>query len=183
MTFSKEVVDPNTNNTPQIIFENTRIDFGVVQEGQEVEGSFTFKNIGNEVLKIDKITSGCGCTKATVSSEQLPPKSYGVIDVKFDTSNNDGEQEREVFVWVNDPLNSIIRLVLHGKIVRLIDYQPRILDFGNIYKNQILSKEIQISYLNDNQAVIKKVGCNSECIRADIKDEVNGRFILTGLFI
>lgn len=43
--------------TPRIVFEQTEFDFGEVDAGVKVEHTFTFKNTGNGLLKIEKVRS------------------------------------------------------------------------------------------------------------------------------
>ena len=49
-------------SSPEIEFETTTIDYGVIQNGSDGERVFSFKNTGTANLIITNIRSSCGCT-------------------------------------------------------------------------------------------------------------------------
>ncbi|KAA0210206.1 MAG: DUF1573 domain-containing protein [Ignavibacteriaceae bacterium] len=95
-----------SSDSPKIVFTNTTFDFGTVPQGPEVSHSFEFKNSGSGTLKIEKITSSCGCTGATSGDKDTFTKDEtGEIKVTFKTQGREGKQEKTVLVFTNDPAN------------------------------------------------------------------------------
>ena len=95
-----------SSDSPKIVFTNSTFDFGTVPQGPEVSHSFEFKNSGSGTLKIEKITSSCGCTGATSGDKDTFTKDEtGEIKVTFKTQGREGKQEKTVLVFTNDPAN------------------------------------------------------------------------------
>src|SRR6476619_1745054 len=65
--------------TPKIQFDQTVYDFGKTSQVERVTGTFTFKNAGDGVLKINKPTTSCGCTVASLKSDVLQPGEKGEL--------------------------------------------------------------------------------------------------------
>src|SRR6187431_496760 len=65
--------------TPKIQFDQTVYDFGTTSLVDRVSGTFTFKNVGDGTLKINKPTTSCGCTVAGVKPDVLQPGEKGEL--------------------------------------------------------------------------------------------------------
>lgn len=92
-----EVKDPTT---VQII--DSVYDFGKVSEGEVIEYSYRFKNIGNKPLVItEQPRASCGCTIAERPEEPVMPGDTGFIKVKFNSENRPGEARKTVTVSSN----------------------------------------------------------------------------------
>jgi len=91
--------DPS--KSPVILFENTEYDFGNVLEGDVVEYTFKFKNVGAMPLIISKATATCGCTVPEWPKDPIPAGKEGVISVKFNTTNRTNRQIKEVSITAN----------------------------------------------------------------------------------
>jgi len=64
---------------PKIQFDKTVYNFGRTSQVETVTGSFTFRNTGNAVLKLDKPVTSCDCTVASVKPESLQPGEKGEL--------------------------------------------------------------------------------------------------------
>ena len=53
---------------PDLQFDTTRYDFGVVKQDDPVKHQFNFKNAGRGELVLQSIKTTCGCTAATASA-------------------------------------------------------------------------------------------------------------------
>lgn len=71
---------------PKISFDETEHDFGTIEQGTNVEHTFTFTNTGNAPLVITNATSSCGCTVPTWTREPIAPGETGEMTVKFNGS-------------------------------------------------------------------------------------------------
>ena len=104
-------------NHPAIEFEKTSHDFGVVDEGDELETTFSFENTGNAPLEIERVMSSCGCAAGQPSQSILMPGDKATIDLYFDTSNRSGTNSVGVSMVTNDPARETIRLELTAEII------------------------------------------------------------------
>jgi len=101
---------------PKFEFEESTYDFGTINEGDEVEHTFTFTNTGNAPLKIQNASASCGCTVPSYPREAIAPGESGEILVKFNSANKPGIQNKTVRITANtDP--AITRLTIKSNVV------------------------------------------------------------------
>jgi len=100
---------PKTN----IKFANDLHAFGNVDVNSENKYSFTFKNSGNEPLKISNAKGSCGCTVPNWPKEPILPGKSGEIEVVFRPSKGQAgsKQTKTVTVSANtSPENTILKI-------------------------------------------------------------------------
>jgi hypothetical protein len=68
---------------PEISFEKIEHDFGTIEQGTNVEHTFTFTNTGRAPLVITNATSSCGCTVPNPPKDPIAPGETGELLVKF----------------------------------------------------------------------------------------------------
>lgn len=77
-------------------------DLGKIKEGEVVEVSFRFKNVGSKPLVIANVYASCGCTVPEKPEKPFAPGEEGVIKAKFDSRNRPkGTARKSVFVDAN----------------------------------------------------------------------------------
>jgi len=82
-------------------FKETEWDFGNLTQGEIVEHSFKFKNVGNEPLIISSVRASCGCTVPDYSREPIGPGKTGIIKVSFDSNNKSNAVTNDVTITAN----------------------------------------------------------------------------------
>lgn len=116
-------IDPNKQTAvgPQIEFKVSEYDFGQVNKVDGVvETIFQVLNSGDEELTIERIATSCGCTTATISSEQIAPGQSANLIVKFDPGFHDepqGRLERTVTIYTNDPNKAEAEVQIYAEII------------------------------------------------------------------
>jgi hypothetical protein len=99
-----------------VITSPATVELGTILFSTPKETIFTIKNEGKEVLIIRKITSSCTCIKAE-SLTGMEVKSGEEIQIKavFDgQGRRKGNVSKSLYVYVNDPQNSILKFRLKG---------------------------------------------------------------------
>ncbi|MEQ8470789.1 MAG: DUF1573 domain-containing protein [Marinoscillum sp.] len=91
---------------PRLVFDKTQMDFGKVNSGNKVVGTFTMTNSGKQDLEIRKIKSNCGCAVGKPEKKVIAPGEDIELEVSFDTSGRRGRQYKTVTVFTNDPTAS-----------------------------------------------------------------------------
>lgn len=86
---------------PAFKFEKEEHDFGTIQEGDVVTHIFEFTNNGEAPLIIQNATASCGCTVPSYPKEPIPVGGSGKIEVKFDSKNKPGTQNKTVTITAN----------------------------------------------------------------------------------
>lgn len=75
---------------PVFEFVTETIDYGKIEKDSDGVRMFTFKNIGNAPLIIDKVKGSCGCTVPTKPEGPIMPGETGEIKVKYATNRVGG---------------------------------------------------------------------------------------------
>ncbi|MDA8948007.1 DUF1573 domain-containing protein [Flavobacteriaceae bacterium] len=103
-------------NSPQIEFENTTIDYGTIENGSDGERIFSFKNTGTADLVITNVKSSCGCTIPKKPDGPIAPGDTNEIVVRYDTKRV-GPFRKTITVSTNQENNPIIALKLKGTVL------------------------------------------------------------------
>jgi hypothetical protein len=80
-------------------FELLEHHFGTIAPGEEVGARFGFKNSGDELLLIERVITGCGCTVAQYTEKPLKPGESGFVEIIFDSRGKRGSQFQEARVF------------------------------------------------------------------------------------
>jgi len=100
---------------PQFEFEEMNHDFGTIAEGEVVEHTFTFTNTGEAPLVIQSTSASCGCTTPSYSREPVAPGETGEVQVKFNSQNRPGVQNKTITITANtDP--AVTRLFIKTNV-------------------------------------------------------------------
>ena len=105
-----------SQNGPKITFEETEYKFGDIQQGEQVEHVFTFKNSGTEPLILSNVKTTCGCTATDWTRDPIAPGGTGKIRVVFNSAGKMGRQNKIVTVTSN-AVNSQETVKLVGNVL------------------------------------------------------------------
>ena len=84
-----------------ISFSKTEHDFGVINEGDIVETTFSFKNTGKSELIITNAVGSCGCTVPEWPKEPIAAGESGQIKVKFNSIGKPNKQSKTITLTTN----------------------------------------------------------------------------------
>lgn len=102
---------------PIIQFTSQEFDYGEINEGDIVEHDYEFKNIGTAPLLIVEVNTTCGCTVPEWSKDPVAPGATGSVRVKFDSTNKEGLQNKEVSIFANTIPNKTV-LTIKGIVAK-----------------------------------------------------------------
>jgi hypothetical protein len=119
----KDKQAPKTEVSKQTITDPTTVeiidsvyDFGTINEGDIVEFSFRFKNIGNKPLEVSDAKASCGCTVPEKPTAPIKPGEMGFIKVKFNSDRKPGEAKKSITVTSN-AMPEFPELYLKGTVI------------------------------------------------------------------
>lgn len=96
---------------PEFTFTEEDHDFGTINEGDQVEYIFAFKNTGDAPLIISSAQGSCGCTVPEWPKEPIGVGESGEIKVKFNSRKKPGVQNKTVTITSNTfPVQKRIRI-------------------------------------------------------------------------
>ena len=109
---------------PKIVFEEMKYDFGEAMGVEKVEHIYKFRNDGPGELRVDKVTTTCGCTAAVSEPKVIPPGGKGEVKATFTVAGRQGKQTKHIYVFSNDPLAPKMCLTLEGTIIPPLAVEP-----------------------------------------------------------
>lgn len=122
---------------PVIQFDHTEHDFGEADAGEDVTHVFHFRNVEDEVLRIEKVRTSCGCTGALVSEKDAAPGGTGEIEARFRTRGYRGPVQKSLTVESSDPRSKQVRLTIRRKVLSEFTIEPRSINWGTVRKGDV----------------------------------------------
>ena len=107
---------------PKISVDKTRIDMGVIYNGETKKARIVIKNIGSDSLKIIGVTTSCGCTTAKRPKDYLRRGEQDAVEVEFNSTGFRGKIEKHVSIMTNDPVAYTTEVTLVGDVIE--ELQP-----------------------------------------------------------
>lgn len=101
---------------PKVVFKETQFDFGKIKQGEVVIHEFIFRNEGQSPLKINRVTTSCGCTAALVSEKEIAPGKEGRLKVTFDSHGYSDKVVKYIYFDCNDPETPQVELIITATV-------------------------------------------------------------------
>lgn len=111
---SNDPQDQAKSKGKELWFEEYVHDYGQIEVDSDGSWTFTFKNIGENAVLINRVRSTCGCTVPAWPREPIEPGSTGEITVKYNTALT-GTFLKSLFVY-STAANSPVKLQIKGKV-------------------------------------------------------------------
>lgn len=98
-------------------------DFGDIYKGELISQLFVIRNEGQAELRIEGLSTGCGCSVIT-SDRVIPPGKEGKAELQVNTSSQSGQITKVATLRTNDPELPNILLSLSANILTSGDGGP-----------------------------------------------------------
>ena len=162
------------DGAPKIKFDRHVYDFGVTSLVQSVTGTFTFQNVGDGELKLEKPRPTCGCTVAKFTSDSLKPGEKGELVFTIALTTGDQLLEKHIVVSSNDPENPGISLVTRVETKAVFKAEPAgVLTFGDVRLGSTTNAVVTIRRLDGKKPAITKAESSSKVIRTHLEPVKN----------
>ncbi len=90
--------------------------FGRLQQGEKARHDYIIFNDGQRDLKIHHAKNTCGCIKTSFSKNIIAPGDSALASIEFDSFGKDGSTSNESVIFVNDPSQPELRLIIQGDV-------------------------------------------------------------------
>jgi hypothetical protein len=94
-------------------------DFGKVKEGKIVRHEFVFKNDAAVDLKIEGVTTSCGCTVSEVKQRLLKPGESTIIEASFNSAKYSGKVTQHIYVNTDNPDNPLVQFTIKADVEKM----------------------------------------------------------------
>lgn len=113
-------------------FDTLVRDAGSYKEGQIARATFHFRNDGHSAAAIISVVPACGVMASLVTGGTVAPGDDGEVEVRMDTSGQQGPIAGTVAVTLRDPFKRTILLTLQATVAREFVVASPMVDFGTI---------------------------------------------------
>jgi len=150
---------------PKIKFDKTIYDFGKTSQVEHVTGTFTFQNIGDGVLKLEKPQTSCGCTVAGVKPEVLEPGEKGELTFTLSLGRSRAVLQKMITVTCNDPQTPKTMLTVKADYTPLYDITPVSFNLS-IRKGESTNVSVRVTRTDGKKINITKIQPSQSWIEA-----------------
>lgn len=104
------------NEVPQLYIQQKEVDLREISSRTVVRRSVTLSNPGRKMLEIRKIQGNCDCLTIEAPKTTLAPGESMEIKLIFDPIGRRGIDQRNIYIFSNDPVNPVQLIVLKSRI-------------------------------------------------------------------
>jgi len=137
--------DMSMVRTARVEFEKEGHNFGVVPDTGTVTCTFTFTNVGNDMLIISQIDSECGCTVPELDIRDYLPGESGTIEVRFDPKDRPGKHHKFITVKSNDISLPERKLGLDVEVQQAVRLSVPAVSIGRLVQGHGGSREVMLT--------------------------------------
>jgi hypothetical protein len=101
-----------SGGTPDIDVALQSKDLGTIQQGDVATAEIPVRNTGQGELRIETVSTSCGCTSAEVQPLRIPPGGEGVLTIRYDS----GVHQRYIYVATNDPDQPEVEVLIRATV-------------------------------------------------------------------
>lgn len=104
------------NQAPQLLIKNKEVNLGEISDKSVVRKTVTLSNPGRKPLEIKKIQGNCDCLLIEAPKNVLAPGESMELTLVFDPVGRKGIDQRNIYLFSNDPVNPVQLIVLKSRI-------------------------------------------------------------------
>ena len=140
---------------------------------EKVKAVFTFRVSGTKPVRIKRIATTCGCTRATTDRDEYKPGQAGRLNAEFEVGGRTGTQRKKIIVTTDDPRDRPATVTLVVNIPMLLRCQPRLVYWRTDQPAE--PKTIDVDVVHDDPIEVTNVITNSPRLEATLKVIEKGR--------
>jgi len=161
---------------PALDISERECDFGFVPQNSKMTYTFYIRSTGDEDLKVNSISTGCGCTRAPLDKDIIAPGDSAKLEIIFSSRRFRGKINKFPVIFTNTPKKvdslEVKAYVLDNpgstESIRInpfgIDYE----DF-DLYAEEI---EFEIKNISDHDFKLKMISAPEDYLTIDMPGEI-----------
>jgi hypothetical protein len=160
--------------TPKAFVPAASYDFGTVKQGEKVSHCFELRNQGSAPLKIEKMQLTFPKMTARAAGS-IPPGKSGTVCIDLGTDDLSLKVKAQAAVFVNDPHQPQIPLVLTGVVKAPIDLVPMGAVLASVWKGDGGERTVTIVNNRPQPLHIRGIETEGQHFTARIETEKSGQ--------
>ncbi len=104
------------NEVPQLVIAQKEVDLREISANAVVRRTVTLTNQGRQTLEIRKVEGNCECLVIEAPKDNLQPGESMELSLTFDPKGRKGIDQRNIYIFSNDPVNPVQLIVLKSRI-------------------------------------------------------------------
>ena len=152
------------------IFEQPRLDLGVVARGADFNYYIKVKNIYKEDVHVVDVKTSCGCTDAKIDKDLLKTYDTGLIKISLNTRKFMRRKDTKITVVFDQPLYTEVEIPMTFYIRSDVVLTPGGVDFGTLEKGEAREKTIDLAYSGRSNWQIKDIKNRNPNIDVQFKE-------------
>lgn len=115
----QEAKAPAPARGPRIAVEPASFDFGEALPQKTLTKEFQVRNFGSEDLRVENVSTSCGCTAALLDPRHtlVKPGGSAPLRVELQTRSAQGRIVKSVLIRTNDPVKGTYELKVEATVV------------------------------------------------------------------
>lgn len=144
---------------PKLVIEggNTYNWGDVTPEQSPLKASVKLYNKGDQLLVIEKVKPGCGCTTAPLDKDKIEPGDFATLDISLRLGTASGSMTKGITITTNEPEQKNQRLLLKANVKTPYKMFPSMLSFGSLTIGQKSSAKVVITNNTDKPIKVSEV--------------------------
>ena len=141
--------------------QDTKIDFGKIEEGGSETRTIIIKNVGDSKLEIGKVETNSASLITTIIDKTIEPESEGTIEVKFDSTGiKPCRLIKYVYIYPSDRERSVAVTCLATIVpvdTPMLQFEKYNLDIGVVYPGEKVNKTIKYNNVGSADLEIEPI--------------------------
>ncbi len=141
---------PAAAGLPKIELQTTAYDMGVVPSTEIAVQKMKVFNRGQAPLKIERVSTSCGCTTGEMEQSLIPPGGESNLIIRVDPKKIPGFFASKVLtVHSNDAANPHPTIDVVTHVQPEVEFDPEVLDFGSVELGQSAKASARVRQMQD----------------------------------
>jgi len=127
-----------------VVVNGTTYEFGSMERDEKLSHAFLLKNEGTAPLHVSVGHTSCKCTVADLEDSMVAPGKTVEVKLEWEPKGYDDHFQQSAELQTNDPLQPVIRLTIHGRVVQAVRPFPEELNLAGLSANEETTAEVKL---------------------------------------
>ncbi len=156
-------------SSPEVIAEETEVDFGLVPYGAKRSHTFTVTNRSDRTVRITSIRVPCSCVTASTHQKEIRPGETAAITAVLDTRRFGGLLRKVFYATFEGLQAEEIRFTLLANSHSGLLLEPDMFAFGSLKNGQGATRSIVLTATDRSFHHAWVAQCDSDYVKCEVE--------------